>query len=130
MKRPSSLHDLGYSRDQYYRRVRLLCHAQLINPARGKHNELLLGSTDRLVLESFRNIELKYAKHSLEWCLEHLKAKTLQERLDRATDQTTYLQAENRALRKSLVKYRRWSIKRLWKRVRSVVRLGRPTHSE
>jgi len=120
------LHDLGYSRDQYYRRVRLLCHAGLINPARGKHNELLLGSTDRLVLESFRDIELKYAKHSLEWCLEHLKAKTLQERLDRATDQATYLQAENRALRKSLVKYRRWSVKRLFGHLKAWLRPGAP----
>ena len=122
--------DLGYSRDQFYRRVRLLADAGLIHVDRGKHNDLLLGPMDGKVLREFRKIELNYPKRGLEWCLEHLRADLLQNRLQTVTNQANYLQSENTALRKSLVTYRRWSMKRLWKRIRSLVRRDHSTRTE
>ena len=122
------MHELGYSRDQYYRRVRLLARAGVIHPDRGKRNELLLSESDRAILAEFRNIEQNNAKHSLEWCLEHLKAKMLQEQVAGLSRETAHLEAENRALRKALVKYRRWSLRRMWKRIRAVIQRGHTTH--
>ena len=121
-KRRYSLHDLGYSRDQYYRRVRLLSREGLIHPDRGNHNQLLLTSQDERVLREFRSIEQNSPERSLEWCLEHLKASLLEHQLETVSGQAEYLRAENTGLRKALVSYRRWRIRRIWGRIRHLFR--------
>lgn len=117
--------DLGYSRDQFYRRVKLLTQTGLIQPERGKHNRLILSPRDQFVLRQFREIEQNNAELSLEACLALLRAEILQKELDVTKSQVDYLRAENTALRKALVRYRRWSIRRVWERVKSVFRRGR-----
>lgn len=114
----------GYSRDQFYRRVRLLSGAKLLKPDRGKRNELLLSTVDLRVLREFRAVELNYPKLGLEWCLERLRAELLQKKLETAQGQADYLRAENTGLRKALVTYRRWTWKRTLERLRSWFRRG------
>lgn len=122
----SSLHPTedraDYSRDQFYRRVRLLSGAALIKPDRGKCNQILLTPQDLRVLRELRAIELNYPKLSVEWCLEHLRADLLQQKLETAQGQADYLRAENTGLRKALVTYRRWTIRRVLDRVRHLFR--------
>jgi hypothetical protein len=114
----------GYSRDQFYRRVRLLSTAALIKPDRGNRNQILLSSVDLRVLRELRTIEQSYPKLSVEWCLEHLRAQILEKRLETVTGQADYLRAENTGLRKALVTYRRWTWKRTLDRLRSWFRRG------
>jgi len=108
----------GYSRDQFYRRVRLLSGASLIKPDRGNRNQILLTPQDLRVLREFRTVELNYPKLSLEWCLEHFRAELLQKKLETAQGQADYLRAENTGLRRALVTYRRWTIRRVLARIK------------
>ena len=110
---------LGYSQTQFYRRVRLLASARLIQPERGRHNQIILSEQDLRVLREFCTIELNYAEHSLEWCLEHLRAQILEKQLETVTGQANYLRAENTGLRKALVTYRRWTIRRVLDRIKN-----------
>jgi len=49
--------ELGYSRDQFYRRVRALTSDGLLHPSRGSHNELILSPEDWAVIERLAALE-------------------------------------------------------------------------
>lgn len=121
----SSPAEFGLSPDQFYRRVRLLRDAGLINPDRGKRNRIILSSTDASVLRDFAKLEQNYPERSLEWCLERFRADLAKKQLEVVESQVNYLRAENTALRKALVRYRRWSVRRVWERFRSLFLVSR-----
>lgn len=108
----------GYSRTQYYRRVDLLAKAGLIQPQRGVHNEILLSEREKSVLRQFLTIEKKHEKLTMEGRLLALKASLLEHERNDLQMQSDYLRAENRTLRKALVKYRRWTLQRILGRIR------------
>ena len=89
----------GYSRDQFYRRIKLLTDAGLISPQRGRHNEIILSPKEERILREFRAIEQNSPKLSLDLCLERLQARLLREELENVRSQLDYLRAENKNLR-------------------------------
>ncbi|HCP31740.1 TPA: hypothetical protein DIT45_00545 [Candidatus Acetothermia bacterium] len=91
----------------------------MIHPDRGRHNQIILSEQDLRVLREFHAIEQNYAELSLEGCLGHLKARLLEEKSEILTDQVAYLRAENRVLQTALVRYRRWTLRRVLARVRA-----------
>lgn len=113
---------LGYSRDQYYRRVRFLTKHEIISPLRGTHNRLILQSGDEERLRRFRAIEEQYPDYALETCLEVFKKELLRDDIEELAGQRDRLQAQNRALSRALVIYRRWSLKKFLTRILSRVR--------
>jgi len=64
---------LDMSRDQLYRRIRVLREARLLSPHRGRRNALMLEVADYATLREFSAIEQEYPEMSLLWCVEHLK---------------------------------------------------------
>lgn len=113
---------LGYSRTQYYRRIELLTKAELIQPQRGLRNKILLSERDQRVLRQFRTIEQNCEELTMEGRLLALKASLLEEDRDSLKTQVDYLRAENRGLRTALVKYRRWTLRRVLSRVKAFFR--------
>lgn len=116
--------DLGLSRDQYYRRVRLLTDAGVITPERGQKNKLLLSSTDEAVLRQFVAIERDNAERGLQWCLEHLRYEIEKEKRIALEQSHRFAMIEVDQLRKMLQKLTRSPWRRLvkWLRRRSRVR--------
>ena len=108
----------GYSSDQYYRRVRLLARHGLISPTRGRNYRVILSDTDKRTLQRFREIETSNDL-TLEGCITLLELEKVKAKGEVLESQMDYLRAENRALRKALVRYRRWTFKRILERVRS-----------
>jgi len=124
----------GYSSDQYYRRVRRLTREGLISPSRGRSYQLLLSEKDETLLRRLREIEVDNEALSIPGCIALLRLGQAEEERDSAQSERDAATAELRATRKALVRYRRWTLKRLLAQAlgwwRGVSQRDRPTPKE
>lgn len=116
--------ELGLSRDQYYRRVRALVDARLIDPDRGRDNAIILSDDDSEVLRRFCAIEQNHSKRPLAWHIERLRGELLADQLmderirrEKAEGSLRLKETEVRQVRMALAKRQR--VRRFWKRVLS-----------
>jgi len=123
--------DLGYSRDQFYRRIRWLTAEGEIAPDKGAHGRILLSAADTATLEAFESIET--AKRPEDWslgmCLMELRLRRDRDRLASLQGRLVEVQNYNRTLWKALQRLlgRRHPVRRLVRWFAALVTRN-PTH--
>lgn len=121
--------ETGYSRDQFYRRVKWLAKEGEITPYEGAHNKIILTDADYSLLGELRSIEdaHKADEWSLQACLQELRLQRERHEAERLKDKIIATDAHNRSLQKALKRLlgRRYLIRKVsawWK-----ARFSRPT---
>jgi len=121
------------SSDQFYRRVKLLEDADLVQSFRGKSNRILLGWEDSRTFGRFLAVERNHPEAGMKWCLERLRFEMERDRAESLQTNLTYAHTEVKQLRYALVKISRNPFRRLWRRVKTQLQtafrmLPRPDH--
>jgi len=96
--------ETGYSRDQFYRRVKWLAKEGEITPYEGAHNKIVLTDADYALLGELQSIEAahKADEWSLHACLQELRLRRERAEAERLQSKIIATDTHNRALQKTL----------------------------